>query len=120
VLAVSTLQAWGHLTTVGSSLATTGQPLPGTFTYDLVDVGREVLAQLTIPVSQNFSRLLHAPTLHAEQIQTMGGLYSQVLVDLDKLLITDAAFLLGSWLESARRIGGNATDCTDTVLGDKL
>lgn len=48
------------------------------------------------------------------------GLYIQVLTDLDTLLATDQAFLLGSWLESARKIGGNATDCSDTVLGDKL
>jgi hypothetical protein len=28
---------------------------PMTYTYDLVDMGREVLAQLTIPVARNFS-----------------------------------------------------------------
>jgi len=49
-----------------------------------------------------------------------GELYVQALRDLDTLLATDSAFLLGTWLESARKLGGNMTDCDDTVLGDKL
>jgi alpha-N-acetylglucosaminidase len=124
-------KAWGHLTTFGAALTTAGSggggggeggggALPATFTYDLVDVGREALSQLTIPISQNFSRLLNAKPLSAARIQTVGALYVELLVDLDSLLATDAAFLLGSWLASARRLGGNATDCTHTVLGEKL
>ena len=54
------------------------------------------------------------------QIQATGGLYVQVLHDLDKLLATDSAFLLGPWLAAARKLGGNATVCTDTAIGEKL
>lgn len=78
-------KAWVHLTAFGSSMtaANTGDSVvggggagavvPETFTYDLVDIGREVLSQLTIPISLNFSSLLHKPILEAKQIQTMGG-----------------------------------------------
>ena len=69
-------KAWVHLAAFGSSLTTEsggGAAVPETFTYDLVDIGREVLSQLTIPISLNFSKLLDNPTLEAEQIKTMGG-----------------------------------------------
>ena len=91
----------------------------------MVDVGREVLSQLTIPLSSNFTSALGITTrtntsLSAARIQATGELYVGVLRDLDTLLATDGAFLLGSWLASARKLGGDATDCTDTVLGDRL
>lgn len=116
--------------------------LPATFTYDLVDVGREVLSQLTIPASLNFSEATDAlpflPTLKGERadegadegaddkeavstnLRSAGAFYHSLLLDMDSLLSTDHAFLLGTWLDSARRLAGNATDCTDTGLGPKL
>ena len=36
----------------------TQTPLPETFSYDLVDVGREVLSQLAIPAASNFSNAI--------------------------------------------------------------
>ena len=53
------------------------------------------MAQLTIPVSHNFSDALAHKTLNAPLLQETGGLYEQLLLDLDKLLATDPAFLLG-------------------------
>ena len=79
-----------------------------------------------IPVSLNFSAALHlgrsnaSLSLSAPRIKETGALYTALLRDLDQLLATDPAFLLGSWLAEARKLGGNAMDCTDTVLGDKL
>ena len=35
---------------------------------------------------------------------------------MDSLLATDTAFMLGPWLAAARKLGGNATDCTDTQI----
>jgi len=108
-------RAWGSLLAAAPRVPL---PLPKTYTYDLVDVGREVLAQLTIPVSLNFSAALDAKDLNAAQLRHTGELYVQVLRDLDSLLATDSAFLLGTWLASARKLGGNATDCDDTAIGD--
>ena len=47
--------AWGSL----SPRQQMSQPLPETFTYDLVDIGREVISQLTIPVAANFTDTLN-------------------------------------------------------------
>lgn len=113
-------RAWGSMLAAAPRVPA---PLPATFTYDLVDIGREVLSQLTIPVAFNFTSALGIDTnatLSAARIKTTGGLYIDLLHDLDTLLATDSAFLLGTWLQAARKLGGNATDCTDTVLGDKL
>lgn len=114
-------RAWGSMISAASAVV---HPLPKTFTYDLVDVGREVLSQLTIPVSHNFSAALHLGrsnySLNTLRIKETGGLYTALLSDLDQLLATDPAFLLGTWLAEARKLGGNATDCTNTVLGEKL
>jgi alpha-N-acetylglucosaminidase len=56
---------WSAWSSMISAAARVPRPLPQTFTYDLVDVGREVLSQLTIPLSRNFSSalgLLHRTT----------------------------------------------------------
>ena len=139
-------RAWGSLIAAATKLQS---PMPEPFGYDLVDVGREVLSQLAIPMADNFSKALSigpdhlfATTPHTAsdiaaaandgddddvgaapdpaRLNHTGWLYVDVLRDLDTLLTTDQAFLLGSWLMRARRLGGNATDCTDTVLGAQL
>ena len=51
-------------------------------------------------------------------VNRTGTLYEDLLLDLDRLLATDTAFMLGPWLASARALGGDATDCTGTVVGD--
>jgi alpha-N-acetylglucosaminidase len=119
-------KAWGSLLAAAARISV---PHPATFTYDLVDLGREVLSQLTIPVGLNFTSSIGCRTeaachsnfsLNVERITTTGEIYVALLRDLDKLLATDSAFLLGTWLQAARKLGGNATDCTDTVLGDAI
>ena len=91
---------------------------PETYIYDLVDIGREVLAQLTIPVALNFSDARREELLDAVHVNRTGILYEQLLLDLDQLLATDSAFMLGPWLTRARALGGDATDCTGTIVGD--
>ena len=76
----------------------------------------QVLAQLTIPMARNFSAA-QKDLENGGAINRTGYLYEELLLDLDGLLATDSAFLLGPWLESARRLGGDATDCTGTVVG---
>ena len=128
-------RAWGALlaaapavnaSAVKAAGATTALPAP--FSYDLVDVGREVLSQLTTHLRNDFSAALAgspataaAAQLDATLVHATGTAYVALLRDLDALLATDSAFLLGTWLESARRLGGSATDCGDTQLtGGKL
>ena len=98
--------AWGALLGAAPAVRAAARGgLPETYTYDLVDIGREVLSQLTIPVSTAHYTALRAASLRADELRATGALYITLLNDLDSLLATDRAFLLGPWLESARRLG---------------
>ena len=114
-------RAWGSLNAaapaVAAAASAAGQKkLPEPFVYDLVNTAREVLAQLSTPLLLNFSDSFNAS---AADINAAGGLFVELLGDLDQLLATDAAFMLGPWLASARKLGGSATDCTHTqIAGD--
>ena len=46
----------------------------------------------------------------AAAVNRTGTLYQELLLDLDQLLATDGAFLLGPWLDRARRLGGEGSD----------
>jgi len=105
--------AWGLLVEVAKNVST---PLPEPLSYDLVNTGREVLAQLTVPLSLNFTDAVlsaRAP-LNASSVGAAGGAYASTLADLDRLVGADPAFLLGSWLEMARALAAvaNGSDCT--------
>ena len=109
-----TWSAWGSMLAAAPAIS---QSL-ATFRYDLVDVSRELLAQLSTPLSVNFSRAFTANTLDATLLQATGGPYIELLQDMDALLATEPAFMLGPWLQDAMAWGQNASDCNGTVLGD--
>ena len=54
-------------------------------------------------------------------LSTLGGAigiaYIDILCDLDILVSADSAFLLGPWLEGARRWGTNSSDCRGNAVG---
>ena len=108
-------EAWTRLLAAASQVA---DPKPETYTYDLVDAAREVMSQLTIPASLAFHNALKGSRLQPQHLRETAAAYQGVLTDLDKLLATDAAFLLGPWLEMARRLGTGANDCNSTAVGD--
>jgi len=84
------------------------------FRYDLVNLGRDVLARLTKPVSNDFlSAALpkSGSPPNAANVSRFGNAYIDLLGDLDTLVGTDSAFLLGPWLSWARSFAGQATDC---------
>ena len=69
------------------------------YRYDLVNIGREVLAQIATPVSVQFNATLWNSTSHEQPvpldsaaIRSAAKAYVDVLVDLDELLNTDSAF----------------------------
>lgn len=73
------------------------------FQYDLVDVARQVLA--------NYADQLHQQIVTAyknndiDSFQKLSHRFLQLLEDMDRLLGTRRDFLLGTWLENARRWG---------------
>ena len=105
--------AWSSLLRAaerGGELDVTAEP----FKYDLVNTGREVLSQLALPLSLAFNESLGsggAPP-DASRVVATSGAYVGLLTDLDDLVATDSAFLLGGWTQAARALAGNTTDCS--------
>ena len=108
--------AWGGLLLAAGEIAPDNAP----YAYDLVDFGRETLAQLTNPAAEALRKALGAASLNASLVAAAGGAYAGLLRDLDKLLATAPDFLLGPWLAQARAWGeggGAAEDCGESLLG---
>ena len=101
--------AWKHLLTAARThgLEFINEP----FRYDLVNLGREVLAQLSTPAALNFTKSTEEYPIEKDELLSSGQFYISLLNDLDELVATDDAFLLGPWLESARRWGVDSSDC---------
>lgn len=117
--------AWGSLNTAATVVAAAvggpGRQLPEPFVYDLVNTAREVLAQLSSPALLNFSfSFSGAPTVFANEVTKSAAIYLDLLHDLDSLLATDTAFMLGPWLASARKLGGAADDCIAMHLAEPI
>jgi alpha-N-acetylglucosaminidase len=104
--------SWGSLNdaapAVAAAAAKAGMtPLPETFRYDVVNTAREVLAQLSTPLLLNFTASFNGSLTPAAEpaIRESGARFVELLADLDSLLATDTAFMLGPWLASARSLG---------------
>ena len=76
-----------------------------------MNVGREILAQLSTPLSIDFATAFQASTLNVPTLNATANAYIDLLLDIDALVGTDTAFLLGPWLESAKAWGANSSDC---------
>ena len=97
-------KAWQLLAKAGATIdPRTCSPL----NYDIVNVGREVLAQLITAFELN----LTAAVAGADKARALSiaATLLQAYADLDGYLECDDAFLLGPWIAQARRFA-NATD----------
>lgn len=106
--------AWGNLIDLAKDVDASLEP----FRYDLVNTGREILAQLAGPAGQNFTDAIGAAKMDAAKVQATGEYYAEVLNDVDALVGTDSAFLVGPWIEMAKLFGENATDCVPSSMTD--
>lgn len=88
----STFTAWGHMLSAAKAVDTSIEP----FRYDLVNLGREVLAQLSTPLSINFTNAFSATEIDPVAVNITGIKYISLLQDIDTLVGTDTAFLLGA------------------------
>eukprot|EP00035_Acanthoeca_spectabilis_P021929 m.440986 g.440986 ORF g.440986 m.440986 type:complete len:917 (-) comp18600_c0_seq1:173-2923(-) len=99
--------------------AAAGPGYPEPYLYDLVNTGREVLSQLATRFLIDFSRSFSTPPLNAQTINMTASNYIGLLFDLEVLLGTNKAFMLGPWLAEARALGANDLDCINTqITGD--
>lgn len=105
-------QSWGRLLAAGPAVSKGLEP----FRYDVVNLGNEILSQISLPLSLDFAAAYGSASLDANRLQASGDAWMSVLADLDKLLATDPAFGVGGWIESARRLA-NGTDCDARLSG---
>ena len=78
--------------------------------YDLVNLGRELLAQLSVPLVLNFTDQTGAKAINSGQVVATATPYIDLLNDVDELVATDSAFLLGPWISMARSLAAAGED----------
>ncbi|KAI7734981.1 hypothetical protein M8C21_020771 [Ambrosia artemisiifolia] len=81
-----------------------GEDLAGilTYRYDLVDLTRQVLSKLANQVYLDVLSAFQRKDLKA--VESHSQKFEQIITDIDELLASDDNFLLGTWLESAKRL----------------
>lgn len=94
---VDLLRAWDLLMEASEGLDSDG------FRYDLVDITRQVLADYASVLQQQCAADYEARS--AEELKISSGSFLQLIRDMDVLLGSRKEFLLGCWLEDARRMG---------------
>ncbi|OMP10060.1 Alpha-N-acetylglucosaminidase [Corchorus olitorius] len=87
-----------------------GNDLSGslTYRYDLVDLTRQVLSKLANEVYLDAVRAFRREDIKALKVHSQK--FIQLIKDIDVLLASDDNFLLGTWLESAKRLAVNPSE----------
>ena len=78
---------------------------PAVYYYDVVDVGRQVLGNYFSVLRDRFTGSYEKKDM--EGLEKNGTAMLALLNDMDTLLGTNQNFLLGEWIESARKLGVN-------------
>lgn len=73
------------------------------YRYDLVDVMRQCLADLSILIQKNIEESYYKADRVIFEKETKQ--YLDLILDMDRLLATDASFTLGRWIADARNCG---------------
>jgi alpha-N-acetylglucosaminidase len=73
------------------------------FTYDLVDVTRQVMANYALPLQQQWIKAYKAKDSTA--FRNTSSAFLQLIEDMDRLLATKKDLMLGPWLSDAKRWG---------------
>ncbi|KAL9333922.1 hypothetical protein Peur_074061 [Populus x canadensis] len=87
-----------------------GNDLAGslTYRYDLVDLTRQVLSKLANQVYRD--AMIAFRRKDARALNLHGQKFLQIIKDIDVLLASDDNFLLGTWLESAKKLAIDPND----------
>ncbi|MDF3078390.1 MAG: Alpha-N-acetylglucosaminidase [Sphingobacteriaceae bacterium] len=89
--------AWDNLIAASADLKTEG------FCYDLVDLTRQVLVNYADTLQRQFAQAYEKKDLAG--FRRISAAFIGVLDDTDKLLATREDFLLGKWLNAAKKVG---------------
>ncbi|KAF8403783.1 hypothetical protein HHK36_011889 [Tetracentron sinense] len=87
-----------------------GNDLAGslTYRYDLVDLTRQVLSKLANQVYLDAVTAFQQKDAKALSIQSQK--FVKLIADIDTLLASDDNFLLGTWLESAKKLAASPSE----------
>ncbi|XP_068658586.1 alpha-N-acetylglucosaminidase [Aristolochia californica] len=87
-----------------------GDDLSGshTYRYDLVDLSRQVLSKLANQVYLDALNAYRDRNVKALALQSQK--FIELIMDIDTLLASDDNFLLGTWLESAKKLSVNSAE----------
>lgn len=88
------------------------------YRYDLVDLTRQSLSKLANQVYLNAIAAFRDGD--AEALSVHSGKFLQLIKDIDKLLAADDNFLLGTWLESAKKLAVNANELKQARISSFL
>ncbi|KAG9458243.1 hypothetical protein H6P81_002751 [Aristolochia fimbriata] len=79
-----------------------------TYRYDLVDLSRQVLSKVA---NQVYLDALNAYRhRNAKMLSVHSQKFLELIMDIDTLLASDGNFLLGTWLESAKKLSVNSAE----------
>ena len=96
-------QAWTKLQAAAPQLRSVDE-----YRYDLVDLGRQALADLSIPLQHDIASAYASANKAA--LAKASARFLELAADLDSLLGTRREFLLGYWLEDAKKWGTTTTE----------
>lgn len=71
------------------------------FQYDLVDLTRQCMSDLSLELHHELDKAYKAG--NAAELKLVGDRWLEAILDLDRLLATRPEFLLGNWLEPAKK-----------------
>jgi alpha-N-acetylglucosaminidase len=72
------------------------------FAYDVVDVGRQLLANRFLAAYENLVTVYNTNTSTAENVEVAGKELLYLLSDIDTLLFTNRYFLVANWIGDAK------------------
>ena len=90
--------AWQNLLKASGKLGSTD-----TYRFDLVNIARQVLSNHTAVLHQKVIKAYNAKDY--ESFKNTSDDFLELMLDIDELLATRQEFLLGEWLENAKRWG---------------
>ncbi|KAF8498881.1 C-terminal domain-containing protein [Hysterangium stoloniferum] len=80
------------------------------FSYDVVDLGRQLLANRFLEAYQNFVAVYQANGSTPDAVSAASQPLLTILCDLDTLLWMNVNFLLSNWIKAARGWGASSND----------
>ena len=78
------------------------------FSYDLVDITRQVLANYALPLQRKWVHAYEAGD--SMQFEQYSKQYLELISDMDRLLATRKDFMLGPWIAAARNQGSTTAE----------